>query len=472
MTQEEQRDALRERLCTIGQDHVLAFWDQLDETCRGALLDDLEAVPYELLARVRGGGVAALEPEVPELGRLSPVRVVDPEAGGLELEHARELGVQALRVGQVAAVTVAGGQGSRLGFDGPKGTYPIGPISGHSFFQILADAVLGAGQKYGAPIPWYVMTSDATHSATEAYFHDNNEFGLAPGQLRLFRQGAWPALSMDGKMLLSEKHRLALSPDGHGGLVDALARSGSLARMCREGTLHLSVFQVDNPLVRWFDPMFLGLHVLRGSDISCKAISKRDDHEGLGNFCLQDGKTRCIEYSDFPDAHACAKNPDGSRRFDAGNLSIYVMGVDFLDRLVRTRAGLPIHLARKKVPYLDQATGKRIEPVEPNAIKMEKFVFDVLPHARHVSIVKTRREEEFGPVKTLRGQDSVESCRGAMVQRACRWLAQAGVEVPVGRDGTFDAWLELSSRVQTPEDLAGREDLPRRVSPGQRLYFS
>jgi UDP-N-acetylglucosamine/UDP-N-acetylgalactosamine diphosphorylase len=187
--------------------------------------------------------------------------------------------------------------------------------------------------------------------------------------------------------------------------------------MQEEGTRHLSVFQVDNPLVRWIDPTFLGLHAAGNADVSCKAIGKRDDQEGLGNLCVHRGRTMCIEYSDFPAEYASARNTDGTRRFDAGNISIYVVAVTFLARLVRDGVRLPIHLARKKIPVFEPGHGVR-EPTEPNAYKMERFLFDVLLHARRVVVVRTRREEEFAAAKTLTGPDSVETCRQALARRS------------------------------------------------------
>ncbi len=401
----------------LGQGHVLRFWEELDEGRRSALLSDLEGIPYEALEGVYRKGVDALRPSLPPLEELEAVTLADPEAGGPQIARARSLGDEELAAGRVAAVTVAGGQGTRLGFSGPKGTYPIEASTGRSFFALIAEEILRKSRRAGRTIPWYVMTSDATHEQTVAFFKEHADFGLEAEQVRLFCQGTLPAISLEGRLLMLDKHRLVMLPDGHGGLVDALSRSGNLARMQEEGTRHLSVFQVDNPLVRWIDPTFLGLHAAESADVSCKAIGKRDDQEGLGNLCVHRGRTMCIEYSDFPAEYASARGADGTRRFDAGNISIYVMGVAFLDRLVRDGVSLPIHLARKKIPVFEPGHEVR-EPTEPNAYKMERFLFDVLPHARRVVVVRARREEEFAAVKTLTGPDSVETCRQALARRS------------------------------------------------------
>lgn len=404
----------RERLQAIGQDHVLAHWDALTETERAELLSCMDRIPYDALERVHEAGVEALAPQVPPVHALTPVKPVDLTGPDPELRRACETGQRALRAGHVGAVTLAGGQGTRLGFSGPKGTYPIEADTGRSFFHILGEAVREESRRAGRPIAWYVMTSDATHEETLRFFELHGHFGLDVGQVRLFRQGCLPSIGLDGHLLLADKQRLAMSPDGHGGLLEALGASGQLERMGAEGTKYLSVFQVDNPLVRWFDTTFLGLHVLHNVEVSCKVIGKREDGEGLGNICIHEGRTICLEYSDFPKEHASARNADGTRRFDAGNISIYVMGVEFLAELADRGVVLPVHLARKKVVALDPSTGSRVEPEEPNGYKMERFVFDVLPLARGVLVARTRREEEFSPVKTLTGPDSVESCRRAM----------------------------------------------------------
>lgn len=418
MQQADRERLHRERLRTLGQDHVLAHFSELDEAERSELLSCLDRIPYEVMDRIHREGVRALAPQVPPVEALTPARPTDLTGPDPELRRAREAGQGELRAGRVAAITLAGGQGTRLGFSGPKGTYPIESNTGRSFFHLLGEAVREESRRAGRPIAWYVMTSVATHADTQSFFEQHEHFGLEAGQVRLFPQGSLPSIGLDGRLMLAEKHRLAMSPDGHGGLLEALGASGLLQRMQADGTKYLSVFQVDNPLVQWFDPTFLGLHALHDVEVSCKVIGKREDGEGLGNICIHEGRTVCVEYSDFPREHASARNADGTRRFDAGNISIYVFGVEFLATLVERGIRLPVHLARKKIVALDPSTGRGVEPTEPNGYKMERFVFDVLPLARSVLVARTRREEEFSPVKTLTGPDSVESCRRAMARIA------------------------------------------------------
>lgn len=461
---------MRELYEAIGQGHVFRFWTHCTDAERCALLDDLDAIDIDEL---RAGLEMLASPSLGGSVDASAVSVVEPMAlarlprNGAE----REGGESALARGAVAAVTVAGGQGTRLGFDGPKGLLPVGPVSGACLFQVFADAIARSAWRYGVLIPWYIMTSDATDDATRAAFREQAYFGLEPGQVRIFKQGRMPVLSPDGRMLMADRHRVAMSPDGHGGLVAGLLRCGGLGQMRAEGVEYLSVFQVDNPLVRCVDPVFIGAHVSAGAEISCKVVKKRDDGEGLGNLCMDSGRVRCIEYSDLPDSLASLRNAGGARLFDAGGISVYVMSVAFAERVANAK--LPWHTARKRVPYVDVDTGARVCPASPNGIKLERFLFDVLPLAGpgRALVCETERAEEFSAVKNAEGADSPATCRRDMIARAAAWLERCGVSVPRGRDGQPDAVLEISPRfADSAEDLAGRVQALR-VERGARVLL-
>lgn len=430
--------AIRSRLDALKQGHLLACWSSLGPAGRAALLDELESLPFDELARLRaddlsGGSLAALPPE-PELLPVHPIRRGSSQA--------RAAGMLALSRGEVAALTVAGGQASRLGFDGPKGAFPVGPVSGHSLFRLFAEQIRAAGETAGTPVPWYVMTSFANHAATVAWFEANDFVGLQRAQVKFFQQGKMPCFGEDGRLLLSSPGSVVFAPDGHGGLFSALARGGMLRDMADRGVTQLSCFQVDNPLVHCLDPEFVGMQVLAGTEISCKSLEKAHDREGLGTFCLHRGRLMVVEYSDLPESMASAREADGSRRYHAGSISIYVISRAFAERMAQRQ--LPWHRAIKRVPHIDVATGARVEPAAPNAVKLERFLFDVLPFADGAQVVSTSREEEFGPVKNLTGVDSVVTARQAMVRRAARWLQEAGVHVPMRDDGEPDAVLEVS----------------------------
>jgi UDP-N-acetylglucosamine/UDP-N-acetylgalactosamine diphosphorylase len=271
---------------------------------------------------------------------------------------------------------------------------------------------------------------------------------------------------------LDQKHRLSLGPDGHGGALQALRRSGTLEEMQRRGVETLSYFQVDNPLVKPFDPLFIGLHVLTGSQMSTKVTRKVDDHERVGNVCVKDGRLTVIEYSDFPTSHATARNADGSRRFDAGNLAIHLFDLGFVRRVTDSALALPFRRAEKAVPFIDE-NGIRVEPKMPNAVKLETFIFDVLPLANSPLVFEVDRAEEFSPIKNAAGPDSLETSKRDQVRRACRWLESAGVAVPRRSDGEPDITLAISPLFASdPTELNSRtRDVPD-LKSGQSLFLA
>jgi UDP-N-acetylglucosamine/UDP-N-acetylgalactosamine diphosphorylase len=331
-------------------------------------------------------------------------------------------------------VLVAGGQGTRLGFNKPKGMYPIGPISNASLFEILFAKTQAVSRRYGKAIPLLLMTSPATHAATVNYLGAHGEFGFAAGDLSVFCQGTMPALDMaTGRVLLADKGHLQLSPDGHGGTLRALDRSGLLDALGQRGTRQLFYMQVDNPLVSVCDPTFIGLHLLEGAEVSTQAIAKQSPSDRVGNIVSVDGQVQIIEYSDLPDDVAEVREPDGSLRFWAGNTAVHVFDVDFLARAAHQANALPYHLARKRVPYLDPS-GREVDPDQPNAIKFERFIFDLLPAARRAIVVEIDAQREFAPVKNARGEasDSPETVQARMIALHREWLTAAGASVAEG----------------------------------------
>ena len=386
-------------------------------------------------------------------------------------EGAGRRGRELLAAGKVGAFLVAGGQGTRLGYDGPKGEYPITPVKNKSLFQVFAEQLLAHVRKAGRVIPWYVMTSDINDVPTRAFFHKHHFFGYPEEAVIFFPQGMMPAFSKDGRLLLAEKDSLALSPDGHGGSLRALKKSGALDDMRRRGVEHLSYFQVDNPLVYCIDPLFLGLHELTGSEMSSKTVPKAHAMERVGNFVVGDGALQVIEYSDLPETLAKQTNGDGSLRFNAGSIGIHVLRVNFIERLNEGgRLRLPWHRAEKKVPFIDER-GKTVKPDKPNAVKLEQFVFDAIPLAKNALVYATERSEEFSPVKNAEGSDSPESCRRDQIRRAAGWLRGAGVEIPY-RGHEPDAKIEISPlKAVCPEDLNGKPPPIRQIKPGAAIYL-
>ena len=315
------------------------------------------------------------------------------------------------------------------------------------------------------------MTSAANHAQTVEYFESHGFLGLPREDVVFFEQGMLPLFGFDGRILLSEKHRVSLGPDGHGGSLKAMVACCALEDMQRRGVEVVSYFQVDNPLVKPIDPLFLGLHAETNSEASTKVTPKADDLERVGNVCVCDGKVRVIEYSDFPEELAHRKNADGARTFDAANLAIHLFNVDFIQRIVGESFRLPFRRVEKTVPCLDE-TGAPLRPSEPNAVKLEMFVFDALPLASNPLVFEVDRSEEFSPVKNATGTDSLETSQRDQIARACRWLASAGVNVPRHADGAPDVRVAISPIFALDADaVRTKKDSIPVLGAGDRVYL-
>jgi UDP-N-acetylglucosamine/UDP-N-acetylgalactosamine diphosphorylase len=413
---------------------VLRFFGELPEEGKAKLVGQLRAQDIGYLSKLADEYVKH-KPEVHIPAKLDPVKVYPRTPNGEQRElyaKARARGGELLRQGKVAAFLVAGGQGTRLGYDGPKGEYPVTPIKNKPLFQVFAEQLLNWSRTSGKSIPWYIMTSDINDAATRAFFAKHNYFGYPQADVVFFQQGMIPAFGYDGKLLLESKDSLALAADGHGGSLKALKRSGALADMRKRGVEHLSYFQVDNPLVHTIDPLFLGLHDLTGSEMSSKTIPKAHALEKVGNFCVGDGTLQVIEYSDLPESLAKQTNGDGSLRFNAGSIAIHALRVAFIERLTEGgNLSLSWHRAEKKIACVDER-GNAVKPEKPNGVKLEQFVFDAIPLAKNAIVYETDRAEEFSPVKNAEGADSPATCKAHQIARAHRWLKAAGVSVPEG----------------------------------------
>ena len=430
-------DLLFRRLQQFDQQHVLRWWDQLDGTQQQSLLDQLQSID-----------LAQLE----DLYEQRDEQTSFPARDRIEsIEHPasdrnRDLGAaeSAYRAGRVAALIVAGGQGSRLGFDQPKGMYPIGPVSGKSLFQLHVEKVRAVQSRYGATMPLLIMTSPATHQDTLTFFAENGNFSLPQEQVWFFCQDTMPAVDLaSGRLLMAEPGRLFTSPNGHGGTLQALADNGLFDRLDEHGVEHIFYFQVDNPLTQVGDLRFLADHLDCRADASSKVIAKQIPSEKLGVFALVDGRLTIIEYSDLPGDMAEERDDQGRLRFWAGNPAIHLFDVSFLRCVTEGQRTLPWHIARKKVPYLNER-GETVEPESNNALKFEKFIFDVLPLAERWCLQPTSRRQEFMPVKNAAGPESPATARQAISNLAADWLEQAEVQVPRGDNGDAAVPLEVS----------------------------
>lgn len=450
-------EPLASRLRAIGQEHVLRFWGELDAPARAELQRDLERTDLDLAARL---AEEARSPAAPDLSALSPPDVLSEDDGSLpaaDADAARREGRRLLAEGKVACVLVAGGQATRLGIDAPKGTFPIGPISGRPLFAVHADKIRAIGRRYGRAPLWFVLTSPMNHDATVRFFEERGHFGLDPARIALSPQGTVPAFDREGRLVLATPSTLFRNPDGHGGSLLALARSGFLRRCREEGVEQLFYFQVDNPLVAVADPLFLGLHARANAGMSSKVAAKRGPEEKVGVLAVRSGRVVCVEYSDLPRELRDAEDASGRLLYRAGNLAIHAMRVDFVESLTRAGLELPWHRAEKKL------TGVRPDGTigEMPGVKLETFVFDALAKSERSVTLEVRRAEEFSPVKNAEGEDSPATARAAMCEQFAGWLRAAGLQAPPpGPEGHPLVEIHPDVALDAEELAAKRDHVP------------
>lgn len=463
------KQELAERLEKHGQGHLLRSWDDLDDAGRQALAAEVASIDLEQLGRLVAelvkGDAAAADVDPARARPIDVVRMPQTDSERADRRRATEAGEEALAAGEVGVVVVAGGSGTRLGFAGPKGTFPIGPVSSASLFQIHAEKLVALGRRYGKQPPLYVMTSHENHETTVRFFEDHDRFGL--DHVRFFAQGRMPAVDLaTGAILMAGPGQVAMSPDGHGGTLAALAAAGGegckpscLDEMGDRGVRTLFYFQVDNPMVEIADPTFIGLHRRAEAEMSLKVVEKMAPDEKVGVVVDIDGRPQIIEYSDLPKPLAEARNEEGGLAYWAGSIAIHVLECSFIKRLVGVHR-LPFHRAVKKVAHFGEA-GAMVNPTEPNAVKFEQFIFDALPAAERHVVVETDRTVEFEPLKNAVGPDSPATVHQRMSDQFGSWLEQAGAVVPRRPDGSVPFAIEIS-----PLFALDAHDLKGKVEPG------
>ncbi len=464
---------LKAQLGTCGQDHLVDYLAKITPAAaRDAIASQLETIDFDDLGVLIEKYVRNYTPaESP--ASIAPAKYYSLD-GDWDRAEFQAKGEELIRASKVACFTVAGGQGSRLGYEGPKGCYPTSCVSKKPLFQIFAEGIRRSQEKYGAVIPWYIMTSPLNHEATRAFFAEHDFFGLDSNNVMFFEQGVMPSLdAQSGQILMADPMHLATNPDGHGGAFKALEVSGALADMKTRGIEHMSYFQVDNPHAMVIDPVFLGLHAFAedsSGEFSSKMVAKASWDEKVGVFCDVDGSIEVIEYSDMSDELAKQTNADGQLAFNAGSIAIHAIGVAFIEKIVSNpEYALPFHRAVKKVPHFDLSTGQTVTPEENNAVKLEKFVFDGIPLASQSIVVETARVEEFAPVKNATGSDSIVSSKVIQTERAAQWLEAVGVKIPRKADGSVDAVIEISLLTAVcSDDLKGIE-LPQAIEAGSTV---
>jgi len=462
--------ALRALAAQHGQEHIFRWWDELSEAEQASLLAQAAEIDFPLMDRLIREHVLTQSTTVlpDDLQPLDPVPLPRTEAERSARQRAVAVGEEAIRSGHVAALVVAGGSGSRLGYPEPKGIFPAGFATEKSLFRLHAEKIRAARRRYaGAPIPWYVMTSleEDNDAKTKAYFAEQEYFGLPRDEVEFFHQDSMPAVGLDGRLLMRTRGSVATSPNGHGGTLAALRRSEALDHLKQRGIRVVSYFQVDNPLVHLIDPAFIGLHIETGSEFSSKSLPKRDPEEGLGVFCTSGGNVLVVEYSDLPEDKKIAKRSDETLLYNAGSIAIHAFDVGFLDRVTKNGVGLPFHRARKRVSCIDgRGVEVKLNKDEKNGFKFEKFIFDALPYARNPLVMTVDRAEEFAPIKNKDAEDSPTTAAQAQTDRYGGWLEELRIPVLRDRRGHVIGCIDISPLIAT-----NAEELRRHLPPGYRF---
>ncbi|KAH8883826.1 nucleotide-diphospho-sugar transferase [Thozetella sp. PMI_491] len=451
--------ALRAKYEAAKQGHVFTFYDSLSTSEKAALFTQLSLFDPDYINEIAQKALhppptdasakeAALEP-LPDSATAS---ILDSAPADLEAWY--QSGLDLIGKNKVGVVLMAGGQGTRLGSSAPKGCYDIDLPSHKSLFQIQAERIrkveLLAAKKAGVEkvtVPWYVMTSGPTRGPTETFFKDNNYFGLLPENVVIFEQGVLPCISNDGQILLEAKGKVAVAPDGNGGIYNALVTSSVLADIKKRGIEHIHAYCVDNCLGKVADPVFIGFSAAKDVDIATKVVRKRNATESVGLILLKNGRPDVVEYSEIDKATAEAQDPKqpGVLKFRAANIVNHYYSSRFLETIPKWAKTLPHHVARKKIPYADLESGATVKPEKPNGIKLEQFVFDVFPmlELSKFACLEVRREDEFSPLKNARGtgEDDPDTSKRDIMGQGRRWVEAAGATV-VSEDP--EAGIEVS----------------------------
>ncbi|KAK7206745.1 UDP-N-acetylglucosamine pyrophosphorylase [Myxozyma melibiosi] len=430
-----------------GQDHVLSFYDSLSSEDQSSLLAQLKTIDPARVTNIAQTVLAPPSTSEPTVSEITPLPEVSTasllSASPEQIAQWEEKGFALIAANEVAVVLLAGGQGTRLGSSAPKGCFDIGLPSHKSLFALQAERVLSlqnlVAKKTGKAvvIPWYIMTSGPTRKPTEDFFKENKYFGLDSANIIFFEQGVLPCIDNSGKILLESKSKVAVAPDGNGGIYRALMREGVLDDFKKRGIKHIHAYCVDNCLVRMADPIFLGFAASKSLLVGTKSVPKRGPTESVGLIVAKDGHPAVIEYSEISEEMAFRKTGD-ELAFRTANIVNHYYSVEYLDSIPTWEEHyLPYHIARKKIPCIDLETGSSISPSSPNGIKLEQFIFDCFPRLEFSEFanLEVKREDEFSPLKNkvgTAGEDDADSSRADLLAQGKRWVEAAGATVEAG----------------------------------------
>jgi UDP-N-acetylglucosamine/UDP-N-acetylgalactosamine diphosphorylase len=388
-----------------GQEHIFEAYKKLDEKGKAKLAGQIEKINWSIVEMVNHKELAQ------ERGKLEPLSAL--EVSEIEQNKARyeQIGIDAIKASKVGAVLLAGGQGTRLGSDGPKGKYNIGITKDVYIFERLIRNLLDVTDKTGCYVPLYIMTSDKNNDETIAFFEEKNYFGYPKDYVKFFKQEMAPSVDFNGKLYMESPDSLSLSPNGNGGWFYSMAVTGVLNDVKARGVEWLNIFAVDNVLQRIADPVFVGATLDSGRVSGAKVVRKAEPHEKVGVLCLEDGKPSIVEYYEMTDEIINSREPNGDLSYNFGVILNYLFRVDKLEEIMNTH--MPVHVVEKKIPYINEA-GEYIKPETPNGYKFELLVLDMIHLLDNCLSFEVVRDYEFAPIKNKTGVDSVESAQALL----------------------------------------------------------
>ncbi len=403
---EKDYEKAKEIIEKYGQKHLLNGYDKLSDEKKKKLLKQILSIDFEQINELYKNIDKKIDDSE---NKIEPIEgLIKDELSPEEFKRYEEIGLKEIKEGKLAAVTMAGGQGTRLGHNGPKGTYDLGLKSHKSIFEILCDVLKKAKEDYGVYVSWYIMTSNENNEATVDFFEKNNYFNYPKDKVSFFKQGELPMIDTNGKILIGEDGLIKLAADGHGGIFYSMRRDGVIKDMKEKGIEWVFIGGVDNVLVNMVDPLIVGISIDKNVKALGKSLVKAYPHEKVGVFCKKNGKPSVIEYSEISDEMAEAVDKKGNLVYGESHILVNMFSLSAIEEMSKDK--LPYHVAFKKAKYLDE-NGNLVSSDTPNAYKFEAFIFDAFEYLNDMAILRVKREEEFAPVKNAEGVDSPETAR-------------------------------------------------------------
>ena len=393
-----------QKLESCGQEHLLKYYEELSDAEKTALLEQIELTDFAVIEQGKGG-------ESIKKGVISPLESLELDAINTNKEEYTNIGIEAIKAGKVAAVLLAGGMGTRLGSDDPKGMYNIGKTKDVYIFQRIVENLMDVVKLVEKEIYLFVMTSDKNHTKTVNFFKEHNYFGYNENYVKFFMQEMAPATDYEGKVYMESKSQISNSPNGNGGWFSSMKKWGILDIVHNEGIEYLNVFAVDNVLQRIADPCYVGAVIKHQVEAGAKVVKKAAPDEKVGVMCLEDGRPSVVEYYEITDELMNTLNDKGERVYNFGAILNYLFEVKALERIIDNQ--LPVHIVEKKIPYMDE-NGNLVKPEEPNGHKYEMLILDMIHELKTCLPFEVERNKEFAPIKNKTGVDSVESARALL----------------------------------------------------------